>query len=335
MILGDAVVLLACLLVSAAILLAVVGLTWFIDRYDREPLHLVAAVFLWGAAAAPTLAVLALTGLERQGLTTALPGLFSTAVAGPLVEELCKALGVVLVVLLARSLDNPTDGLVYGTAAGLGFAVTENALYGMGAGAAGEATVGGLLLLTIGRTLFSAGVHAISSATFGGLVGHAVLARRLWIRASWACLGLVAATAMHGAWNGALVLAGVFTADGALRAWLVIVPAVYLAYLVVFALFLRSEHSILKRQLAQEVELGLAPPWVVDIMPYYRRRVRGDWWPVRRERAIIARLLTRVAFRKHALRHLPASEAAIASLEVIRLRQRVREILAPRPSTED
>ena len=144
MILGDAVVLLACLLVSATLLLAVVGLTWFIDRYDREPLHLVAAVFLWGAAGAPTLAVLTLTGLERLGLGAALPGLLSTAVAGPLTEELCKGLGVVLVVLLARSLDNPTDGLVYGTAAGLGFAVTENALYGMGAGAAGEATVGGL-----------------------------------------------------------------------------------------------------------------------------------------------------------------------------------------------
>jgi len=36
MILGDAVVLLACLLVSATLLLVVVGLTWFIDRYDRE-----------------------------------------------------------------------------------------------------------------------------------------------------------------------------------------------------------------------------------------------------------------------------------------------------------
>jgi RsiW-degrading membrane proteinase PrsW (M82 family) len=335
MILGDAVVLLACLLVSATLLLVVVGLTWFIDRYDREPLHLVAAVFLWGAAGAPTLAVLALTGLERLGWGAVLQGLVSTAVAGPLIEELCKGLGVVLVVLLARSLDNPTDGLVYGTAAGLGFAVTENALYGMGAGAGGEATVGGLLLLAVGRTLFSAGVHAVSSATFGGFLGHAVLAGRLWIRASWATLGLVAATAMHGAWNGALVLAGAFTADGALRSWLVIVPAVYAVFLVVFALVLHSEHSILKRQLAQEVDLGLAPPWVVDIMPYYRRRVRGDWWPVRRERAIIARLLTRVAFRKHALRHLSSSDAALASLEVIRLRQRVREILAPRAAGVD
>ncbi len=55
--LGAALILLLSLVVSTAILLAVMALIWFFDRYDREPLHLVAAVFLWGAAVAPTLAI--------------------------------------------------------------------------------------------------------------------------------------------------------------------------------------------------------------------------------------------------------------------------------------
>jgi hypothetical protein len=114
-----------------------------------------------------------------------------------------------------------------------------------------------------------------------------------------------------------------------------VVPIVYAAYLVVLAAFLRSEQRILKRQLAEEVALQLAPPWVVDVIPYYRRRVRGDWWPNRAERTVIARLLTRVAFRKQALRHLPRNEAAIASLEVVRLRQRLRAILSPVTPADD
>ena len=44
---------------------------------------------------------------------------------------------------------------------------------------------------------------------------------------------------------------------------------------------------------------------------------------------MIARLLTRMAFRKQALQNMPPGEAAIASLEVVKLRQRLREILDP------
>jgi hypothetical protein len=91
----------------------------------------------------------------------------------------------------------------------------------------------------------------------------------------------------------------------------------------------------LKRQLADEVALSMAPAWILDVIPFYRRRLRSDWWPLRNERTVISRLLTRIAFRKHALRHIPQDEAAIASLEVVRLRQRIRSILNPAPGDED
>ena len=47
----------------------------------------------------------------------------------------------------------------------------------------------------------------------------------------------------------------------------------------------------------------------------------------RRERTVLARLLTRLAFRKHAVARLPRHEAELAGLEVVRLRQRVRRML--------
>jgi RsiW-degrading membrane proteinase PrsW (M82 family) len=57
-------VLLAAMSVSATVLLIVIALVWWIDRYDREPLHLVVMVYLWGASAAPPAAVLSFPFLE-------------------------------------------------------------------------------------------------------------------------------------------------------------------------------------------------------------------------------------------------------------------------------
>lgn len=335
--LTGALILLASLTVSTAILMVVVAFVWFLDRYDREPIHMVAAVFLWGAAAAPALSILAFLFLDRIWTGTQ-PGpatLVLTGVATPLVEEAAKAIGIMLVVLLTRNFDNPTDGFVYGTAVGLGFAVTENYMYGVGSATGMSLGTGTMLTLTAGRTLFSAGVHGLSSATIGGFLGHAILTRRRWQRVAWLVTGYVAAAVLHGGWNSALLAIGPFTAEGNPRKWLAVLPLLYAGYGVIFAAFLRSEHGILKRQLSEEVALSLAPAWVEEVIPYYRRRLRSDWWPKRNERTVIARLLTRIAFRKHALRNLPQTEASIASLEVVQLRQRIRAILVPKPNDED
>jgi RsiW-degrading membrane proteinase PrsW (M82 family) len=329
--LSTVLVLLAALTVSAAILLIVVALVWWVDRYDREPLSLVAMVFLWGASAAPMASVIALPLIERLlggiGETPTI-GLLVVGLVTPMIEEMAKAVGVVLVVIFSSKFDNPTDGVVYGTAAGLGFAVTENVIYGIGAGVHLD-SLSGILILVGGRTLLSAGVHAICSATFGGLLGHAALSGRLSSKIAWTLSGLLTAVALHGSWNLALVWFGPMGEGGAPRLWLAAMPVLYGFYTIALALFLHSEHRILKRQLADEVELAMVPSWVLEVIPYYRRRVRSDWWPSRSERTVIARLLTRVAFRKHALRHLPPGEAAMASLEVVKLRQRLREILDP------
>ena len=329
--LAATLVLLAALTVSAAVLLIVVAGVWWFDRYDREPLHLVAMVFLWGASVSPLAAVFVVPPLERlladfgniQSMTWVGVGLLT-----PLIEEIAKAVGVLLVVILSSKFDNPTDGVVYGTAVGLGFAVTENVIYGI-SGGIHLYSVAGILILVGGRTLLSAGVHALSSSIFGGFLGHAVLSGRRLAKIAWTSTGLAIAVILHGSWNLGLTWLGPVGEEGSPRLWLSALPALYLVYVIVLALFLHSEQNILKRQLADEVELGVVPSWVLDIIPYYRRRVRANWWPSRSERTVIARLLTRVAFRKHALRHLPATEAAIASLEVVSLRQRLRDILDP------
>ena len=320
----------AAMVVSTGLLLIVIALVWWLDRYDREPLHLVAAVFLWGASVAPTVSIITVAALERMlagSIPVASLELIGISFFSPVVEESIKAIGVVLIVLFTDKFDNPTDGLVYGTAVGLGFAVTENIVFALGAiSEPGEIAI---LILVGGRTLLSAGVHALSSAAFGGLLGHAVLSRKRAARLGWLFAGLALAFGLHSAWNTALLYVGPFSPGGALRGWLAVLPLLYVVYVIILMAFLHSEHRILKRELAEEVDLRLAPAWVVDVIPYYSRRVRGNWWPSRTERTVIARLLTRVAFRKHSIRHLPQDEANIASLELVTLRQRVRKILGP------
>ena len=333
--LAAVLILLAVLVVSVALLVVVVAAVWWIDRYDREPLHLVAFVFLWGASIAPVASVVA-SGVLARIFGGSLMGVgfgpIGSLFPGPFIEEIAKAAGLLLIVLLTNKFDNPTDGVVYGTAVGLGFAVTENLYYAFGA-ISMRGGIDGILMLVGGRTLLVAGIHALSSATFGGFLGYAVLSAKRAARLGWVSAGLVLAIALHTAWNLAVQYVGILSPAGSFRGWLAIIPSLYVVYAVILAAFLRSEHRILKVELAEEVELMLAPAWIVDVIPYYRRRVRSDWWPSRAERTVIARLLTRVAFRKHALRGLPRDEANVASLELVMLRQRVREILGPPQSS--
>ena len=325
-------------MVSTAILLLVLAVIWWFDRYDREPLHIVGAVFGWGALIAPAVSITALTYfgsvLVSSGPSDTL--LFIGVMGGaPIVEELAKAVGVLLVVLLTVEFDNPTDGVVYGSAVGLGFAVTENVIYGLSAVAGGGYDGLGVLIVVGGRTVLTAGVHAVCSATFGGFLGHAILSRSRRGRVGWTVTGLLTAILLHTGWNLALFFFGAAGETGVPRTWLAVLPLLYGVYVATFAAFLRSEHQILKTQLEEEVDLGLVPAWVPEVIPYYRRRVRPDWWRSRSERTVIARLLTRLAFRKHALGRLPAGKNAVASLEIVKMRQRVREILGPRSEGDE
>ncbi len=312
---------------SSLFLMAIVTAVWLFDRYDREPLPLVAAVLTWGAIPAPFLALViesgiaAFLGLHFGGLQ--LQWLQSTLVA-PAVEEILKGAAILAVILFSDQFDNPTDGVVYGTAVGLGFAVSENLFYELGAVVSSPHNATSLVIL---RTLTSAGVHAVSSSVLGGALGIAYLSRRRVARWTAACTGLLGGILIHAGWNGAVGRMALFDQKGPFVAAVSALPAVYALYIGVLAMFLQWEHRLLVRELSEEVRLGVLPEWVAEVIPSYRRRIRSDCWPSRRERTVIARLITRLAFRKHAIAHLPKEEARLAGLEVVRLRERAQRIL--------
>ena len=316
----DPIALALTLAVASVFLTTVVILIWWIDRYDREPWPLLLSVFLWGLIAAPGL-VLAAGGLIAGIANWIGSGLLTSVIVAPIVEELAKGVGILLVVILSQHFDNPTDGLVYGTAVGLGFAVTENLLYGLWTGslmAHGQAET-----YVLGRTLFTAGVHALASSVVGAGLGLGRTSGRRIGAVGWALMGLVVAVALHGGWN--LVLLKVPYEAGWVFPTMILGP-LYLVFVLSFVLMLWCEHRILVKQLSEEVALGVLPGWAGRVIPYYRRRVRADWWPSRQERIVISRLLTRLAFRKHALA-ARGDSANIEGLEIVRLRARIQTIL--------
>lgn len=102
------------------------------DRYERENPITVLRIFVWG-----TVAVLPAIQLEHllapaarnlHGASTASLAVSVFLVIGP-VEELCKFAVVWFGMYHSKEFNEPMDGLVYATAAAMGFASVENFLY--------------------------------------------------------------------------------------------------------------------------------------------------------------------------------------------------------------
>ncbi len=190
--------------------LPVFVLIWFLDLYEREPLPLMVAAFAWGAIVATTLAGVANGG---WGLVVARVGgpefaaRWSAALTAPLVEEILKGLGVVMIYLIAREeFDDVMDGFVYGAVCGLGFAIVEDVVYFIAVfGGDPAGVLQGFFLRVVASGFYG---HVLYTGLVGMGVGVVVsrrlgtsLSRRLWI-----CAGLCAAAVFgHFLWNSPLL----------------------------------------------------------------------------------------------------------------------------------
>src|SRR4026208_722127 len=106
-----------------------IALVLWVDRYESEPLWMLATAFFWGALVAPFFAFLfntsggiiiaSITGDLQAGET------FSAVISAPIVEEIGKAAILIIFFIWCRDeFDGVIDGSVYASLAGLGFAMT-------------------------------------------------------------------------------------------------------------------------------------------------------------------------------------------------------------------
>jgi len=217
---------------------------WLLDLFEREPISLVIAAFVWGGVVAIGLAVTVNTAFLESLAKLFGPNLAQTwgaAIVAPPVEETFKYLGVVVIYLIARNeFDDLFDGFVYGALVGLGFAAVENVQYFIQAvGAAGGAdqigpVVGMFLLRSI---LVGAYMHVMWTALSGVGFAYYVTQRdqprgkRLAVAAGLFLLAIVA----HFIWNSPL-LTELLSNFGGILLFGIIKGLPFLAFLVVLVM---------------------------------------------------------------------------------------------------
>ena len=268
-------------------------LIWKFDRYDREPFKHVFVNFLWGALGAIIFAVigsLILTGIasvfikDESQLTN-----FGSVVVAPIVEEITKGF-FLLITISNKKFDNITDGIVYGGAIGLGFGMTENFLYFV--------TYGGLIsswiMLVIVRTMFSAVMHCVSTATLGAFLGLAKF-KSTAIKIFYSFVGLIIAMTIHSIWNFSLSFKTI-APIGFLFIFISII-----IFISTFVISLKSERKIIFNELKEEIKNGLIPESHLVILSSSQRERKG--WLDERIRKDYIKAATTLAFRKVQLKN--------------------------------
>jgi RsiW-degrading membrane proteinase PrsW (M82 family) len=187
------------------------------DFLEREPPLLMATAFAWGAAVATTAAIpgsQAVHDLLAKLISPAFAAGWGPAIAGPTIEEMLKALGVVMVVLVARKqINSVLDGMVYGALVGLGFQVVEDIIFAVNAVALnGQGDRMGPVVATFFLRGFLAGLwsHTLFTAFAGAGIAWFVVRidRPMWQRSAGLIVGLGLAWFTHFGWNSPLFADG-------------------------------------------------------------------------------------------------------------------------------
>jgi RsiW-degrading membrane proteinase PrsW (M82 family) len=247
-------VFLLSLLAAAVPVLLYVGLIYWVDRYEKEPLWLLSAAFLWGAVPAALLALLFNTLLSAPFyllMDSAPAELVSGGLLAPIIEETAKAIILFLILFFWRQeLDSPIDGLIYGAMVGMGFAMVENVLYYVAAFDEGGQAAWNVTVVMRGL------VFGLSHALYTSLTGLGIAIARLTpnpaLRIIAPLAGLASAIALHAFHNIAMFggtsltfLAGLTFDWGGVALTAVLI-----------ALILYQEREWMKHYLADEIALG-------------------------------------------------------------------------------
>ncbi|MDY7078922.1 MAG: PrsW family intramembrane metalloprotease [Chloroflexota bacterium] len=301
---------------------------WWFDRYEKEPLGLLIAAFLWGAVPAIIFSLVAELVLDipiSYFVEPVTASLIGATVVAPIAEEIFKGLALVFLLLFFRKeIDSPLDGIIYGGLVGFGFATVENVFYF--ASEFVESGLAGVVLLTI----FRAFLFGLNHALFTGLTGlglalvHTSPNRLVKIGAP--IVGLLAGMTAHGIHNSSVTF-------GAELCWPCLIAlasdwgGVLLLLAVIVWTSVREQRWIVDF-LSDEVEEGTLSQRDYDVICSYTKRVAeradalfsGDfrrWLDLGR----YYRLATELAFDKRRLTNFPAERDTQA--RVVQLRNQV------------
>lgn len=294
---------------------------WKFDKYDPEPIGLYLKNFFWGAFGA---VILAIIGTESVGFIVSFfihdPiafDQFQTIISAPFVEEFTK--GVFLFgTVLSRKFDNTTDGIVYGGAIGFGFGMTENFLYFISYTESLESWI----FLVIIRTLFTAVMHCVSTATFGAFLGYAKFSPPIK-KFTMPFIGFFVAVFIHSAWNFSVSFESTTLIGGI---FLVFTIGLFIA---IFRMSVSNESKMIYKELSEESDLGLIPFQHLHILNSELRNKLG-WIDESIRKEYVKSAIT-LAFRKMQERNSTGFNRLFYQSEIFHFRNKIRDILNIQP----
>ncbi len=321
-------------LIPTAIYIAIV---WWLDRYEKEPLWLLALAFLWGAVPAAIISLfLELVfdaPLAAFGDESLLADLASVSIGAPFIEESAKGIAlIVLVLLFHREFDDVLDGIVYGATIGFGFAFSENLFAYFLPILSQEGISSGLTNIWMRSVLFGFN-HAFWTGITGAAMGFARLSPNLARRLLIPVAGWAAAVLLHAIHNAGATLVEQ-TACLSLGVSLVVDWGGVLLLLSIALMVLRKERLWIERGLVEEVRRGALTPQEFDLLRSAGQRMWVRWGAWTRGGRVAYRSVgnyyqsaTELAFKKQHLRSLGDEGRNLAEI------QRLREVLAARRVT--
>lgn len=262
------------LLAVVPLTVVLLGVRW-LDRWEPEPRGALLFGLLWGAGVAVLISLVVndltlysvaqVTGDLEAGRRGA------ALVSAPVIEELAKGAGV-LVLFLARRryFDGVVDGVVYAGVVAAGFAFTENILY---FGAAGSALPETFVL----RGLATPFAHLLFTACTGAALGLAARSRHP--RAAWWLLplGLLGAMVGHAAWNATSLYSG----PAYLGVFAVVQVPMFAGVVGLAAWLRRQESAVIRHRLAEYAQAGWFAPHEVEMLASLARRSTAVGWATR------------------------------------------------------
>jgi len=229
---------------------------YWLDRYEKEPVSLLAGVFIWGAVISSGFAFLINTilslGIYLATNSETATKLTTGSLVAPFVEETLKGFAVLLVFLIFKNeFDSVLDGIIYSAITALGFAATENIYYIYYYGYI-ENGWGGLFGLALIRTILVGWQHPFYTAFFGIGLAIARLNRSYLLKMGAPVVGLVLGMLIHALHNaiGSMMGGMVGLATGTIFDW----TGWLFMFLFVIGMVLR-ERLYLVRYLRDEVLL--------------------------------------------------------------------------------
>ena len=253
-----------------------VMLLLWIDRYEAEPVWMLATSFFWGALIAVFIAIIFNTGI---GLVAAVATnsrdvgeIVAAVISAPVVEESAKALILLILFFWKKDeFDGIVDGIVYAGMVGLGFAMTENILYYGKAAKEGQDV---LTIVVVLRGIAAPFSHPLFTSMTGIGLGWSRQSQSSFIKIVMPFVGFLLAMIMHATWNGSAVFGGGL---GFFAAYFLIMGPAFIVTLMVIFFSLRREGRIVREFLYADHQKGIFDAHEYEKLCTIRGRMGMSW----------------------------------------------------------